>query len=359
MLVFGKNYLGLYIVTAIGSSLITFLTYKTARLFLNKRVSILAGLWSLIYLFYFYYVSSPGKDIWMAFCLIFLMHLLIKMFVKGEFTYKNYIIFIVLYVISFHIDERYIVFGPFILLFILYNESFAFKKFRIKKSLLFTILVLILMIPWSIRHYQKHDKIIILTPRTEPYTDQIFGYEPKDEYFSDDFTEIKGRYYIHDYQIDSVINGTKTKTDGGYEISDRQIEAMREGKRPAPLTGIDAFGSRIRTMLEPFQLEGRFERTGYYYYEKSLRHNIATFLFYGIIFLFSLPGFYFLYRQNKTIFYLFIGTILIYVLLHALLIPYTNWRYRLPLDALFIISGWIGIYKIVIKPGLNKIEKNF
>ncbi|MFW5879272.1 MAG: glycosyltransferase family 39 protein [bacterium] len=343
MLIFGKNYLGLYIVSAFGSALIVFFIYKTARLFLDKKTSVFAGTWALFYLFYFYYIPSPGKDIWMAFFMIFLLYLLIKLFVKNEFNYKKYFLFILMYVISFHLDERYVIFGPFILLFVLYKETYAFKKFKVKKSLLFIFLVILLMVPWSVRHYQKYDRIIILTPRTQPYTDKIFGYEPKDKYFGDDFTSINGRYYIHDYQIDSVISREKKETDLGWKIPQVQVEAMRKGKRPASLTGIKAFWSRIRTMLEPIQFRGRFEQTGYYYYEKSFRHNVATFLFYGIIFLFSILGFYFLYQRNRQIFFLFLGTIVIYVLLHAFTIPYTNWRYRLPLDALFIISGCLGI----------------
>ena len=114
-------------------------------------------------------------------------------------------------------------------------------------------------------------------------------------------------------------------------------------------------------MLEPFQFEGRFEQTGYYYYEKSLKHNVATFLFYGIIFLFSFIGFYYLYKLNKTVFYLFLGAILVYVMLHVLTIPYTNWRYRLPLDAIFIIVGSLGLhntFNIILKKTIIKIKKN-
>ena len=125
-------------------------------------------------------------------------------------------------------------------------------------------------------------KFVLLTPRTERFTDKIFGYEQKD-YFSDDFTSIKGTYYIHDYQMDSVITGLKTVTDGGYKIPDVQIEAMKNGDLPAPLTGFAAFFSRLKTMFEPIQIKGDFERTGYYYYKKSLRQNIATFLFYGVL----------------------------------------------------------------------------
>ena len=304
MLIFGKNYLGLYIVSSFGSGLITFLTYKTARLFLDKKISLLIGLWSMFYLFYFFFTPSPGKDIWMSFLLILLIYLLIDLFVKNNFKYSNFLFFTLVYVISFHLDERYLVFAPFIFLFILFYETNSFRKFDIKKSLLFVSLVILLMLPWAIRNYYVFDKIVLITTRTEQFTDKIFGYKQK-EYFSDEFTNIKGTYYIHDYQMDSVITGLKTVTDGGYKIPDVQIEAMKNGDLPAPLTGFAAFFSRLKTMFEPIQIKGNFEQTGYYYYKKSVKQNIATFLFYGIIFLFSFPGFYFLYKKNKSVFFPF------------------------------------------------------
>lgn len=348
MLIFGKNYLGLYIVSAFGSGLITFFTYKTARLFLDKKISLLIGSWSMFYLFYFFYTPTPGKDIWMSFLLIYLIYLLIDLFINNDFRYSRFFVFILAYVISLHLDERFIVFAPFIFLFILYYETNSFKKFALRKSFLFVFLVILLMLPWAIRNYYEYDKFVLLTPRTERFTDKIFGYEQKD-YFSDDFNSIKGTYYIHDYQLDSVITGLKTITDGGYKIPAVQIEAMKNGDLPAPLTGFAAFFSRLKTMFEPIQIKGDFERTGYYYYKKSLRQNIATFLFYGVLFIFSFPGFYYLFKINSAIFVLFLGTIIIYALLHALTIPYTNWRYRLPLDSLIIISGCFGIDKMYKK----------
>lgn len=348
MLVFGKNYLGLYIVTSLGTALVTFFTYKTARLFLDKRTSLFAGVWSMMYLFYFYYTPDPGKDIWMAFFMIYLIYLLIKLFVKQIFTYRKFLLFILMFVISLHLDERYIIFCPFIVIFILFNNGpfFSLKNFKIATS--FVVLTILLMLPWAIRNYYKYDKIVILTTRTERFTDKLFGYEPN-EYFSDDFTSIKGLYYIPNYQLDSVITGLKTVTDAGYKIPIVQIEAMKNGQLPKPLTGVNAFASRIKTMFEPFQIKGNFEQTGYYYYKKSVKQNIATFLYYGIIFLFSFPGFYFLYKKNKPVFFLFSSTIIIYALLHALTIPYTNWRYRLPLDAIFIITGCLGMSEIYKK----------
>ena len=99
MLVFGKNYLGLYLVTALVSGLITLYTYKTARLIVNKSAAVIIGLWSAFYFFYFYFTPSPGKDTWMAFFMIFLVHEMLVLFVNRHFTWWRYLLFIAAYVI--------------------------------------------------------------------------------------------------------------------------------------------------------------------------------------------------------------------------------------------------------------------
>ncbi|PKP39118.1 MAG: hypothetical protein CVT98_03215, partial [Bacteroidetes bacterium HGW-Bacteroidetes-15] len=291
MLVFGTNYLGLYLVTSLVSALITLYTFKFSLLFVDKITSFFIGLWSIFYIFYFFYTPTPGKDIWMAFFMIFLLYQFYRLFIENSFSISRFIIFTTAYVISFHLDERYFIFAPFIGLYILYWETYAFKKFAIVKTISFGVLMILLMIPWTIRNYQKHDKLIILSTRTEAFTDPLFGYEPRG-HMMDEFNDIYGAYYIHDYQIDSVISGLKTRTDMGRRIDVAMVDAMKRGELPKPLTGFSAFNTRIVSMFEPIQFKGRYERTGYYYYQKSLKHNIATFLFYGILFLFSFPGFY-------------------------------------------------------------------
>ena len=122
---------------------------------------------------------------------------------------------------------------------------------------------------------------------------------------------------------------------------------MMEGNIPDLVTGVKAFWIRVKDMLRPFQIGGEYQRTGYFFYKKSLRHNIVSFLFYGTMFLLSIPGGYFLHQKNQHIFYLFISIILIYLLIHGFFISYTNWRYRLPLDAIFIIVGCYGLTRIM------------
>jgi hypothetical protein len=229
MLVLGENYLGLYIVTAVGSSLITLYTYKTARLFLDKRVSVISGLWSLFYLFYFFYTPTPGKDIWMSFFMVFLIYNFIKLFGNQEFSYQRYFVFILMFAISFHLDERFFVFTPIIGLFLLNLDTSGFRKLNFSKTILFASLLIFLMVPWTYRNYRKHDKIVLLSTRTETFTDPIFGYETR-AHMLDDANDIYGIYYIHENQFDSVIDGTKTHTDSGRKISPAMVDgyAKRE-----------------------------------------------------------------------------------------------------------------------------------
>ncbi len=347
MAVFGVSYLPLYIVSAIASSFITFFTYKTARLFLDKKVSFLIGTWSLFYFFYFFFAPTPGKDILMALFLILLVYLFSKLFINNQFNYKRYLLFILVFVFSFHHDERFFMFTPLFFAFILFYETKGFKHLNVKKSFLFGFLVLLLMIPWTIRNYQKHDKFVLISTRTQMITDKVFGYE--DNYQGADFMDPYGSYYIHDYQIDSVIQGLKKVTDGGYKISEKQRLFMEEGNLPHLFTPTEKFWVNTKEFLRPFQIGGEYQKTGYFYYEKSLKHNITSFLFYGIMLIFSMPGFYFLYKKHKAYFILFSTIIVYYTLIHTFFVPWTTWRYRLPLDAIFIIVGCFGICKLFEK----------
>jgi 4-amino-4-deoxy-L-arabinose transferase-like glycosyltransferase len=359
MMVAGRNYLGLYLVTALVSSLITMYTYKLARIVFDKSISFFIGAWSAFYLFYFYFTPAPGKDMWMAFFMVFLLYKMVMLFRLKEFSYRDFFLFTLMFVFSFHLDERFFVFSPFIFLYILIYETEFFSRFRTGKALIFAGLILVLMVPWTIRNYNVHNKIVIISTRTEAFTDRLFGYEPG-EHIMDNFTDIHGAYYISEDQTDSVIKGLKTTTDGGRRIAPEMVTAMRNGNLPRPLTGIKAAMSRLVTMFEPIQLKGRFERTGYFYYKKSWRHNIATFFFYGVLFIFSLPGFYFIYKKDRNAAALFISVIIIYGMIHALAIPYTNWRYRLPLDAIFIIAGCSGMAQTwsVIRKEKLQADKN-
>jgi len=349
---FGNNWLGIFFITSLASALIVVFIVKICLLLFDRGVAVLAGIWSAISPLYLYYVPSTGKDIWMAFFLILMIYYLVKLFNLKQYSHFRFILFAFAFAVSIHLDERYVMFGPLFFIYILYFETNGFKKVAIAKTGMFTLLVILLMLPWAIRNYNKYDRVVLLTTRTERITEKIFGLEPREHVL--DHAYGKDLYYIHDYQLDSVISGLKTHTDGGYRIPEGQRRAMEKGNMPKHFTKSEAFWSRFKTMFRPFQIGGVWERSGYYYYEKSFAHNAASAIFYGIMLVFSFPGFYLLYKKYKTVFFLLISVLMIYSAIHLLTIPYTVWRYRIPLDAIFIMSGSFGILNIIRKNAIIK-----
>jgi len=348
--ILGENWLGIFIISAIASGLITLLTYKVACLIANKESALLAGIWSCFYLFYIMFTPTAGKDIWMALLMILLVYLLIILSHKVKFNYFLFILFTLIFVFSFHLDERFFMFSPFVFLYFLYSDTNGFKQFRFFKSILFVLLLILFMLPWGIRNFNKHNKVVLISTRTERLTDKILGYKSRELPF-DYLTDLKGKNYIHDYQIDSVLKGSIKFTDAGTEITETQRQTMLKGELPHEFTFTEAAWKRTKILLRPFQIGGEFQKTGYFYYKKSFKHNLVSFLFYGIMFLFAIPGFYWLYNKSRTGFLLLLSTILIYTTIHALFVPWTTWRYRLPLDSLFIIAGSFGLIMV-----LNKIK---
>lgn len=341
---FGNSWFAIFIITSIASSLVVLMIYKTGLLILDKNTAFWASFWASISPQYIFFSTSPGKDIFMALFLISIIYMLLKLFCLNNFTYGQLFLFTALFAISIHCDERYIVFTPIILFSIVFSETLHLKKISFKKSLIFSALVIFLMIPWTIRNYYKFHRVVLLTTRTERLTDKLLGNphrkNPVDNAYSEEI------FYIKNSQIDSVINGTKKITDGGWEITEIQRKAMKNGNLPHTFNAMESYWSRFKAMMRPIQIGGEWERTGYYYSEKSLRHNLSSLIFYGMALFLSFPGFFYLYRRSGFAFYLFCSIIIVYILLHVFTIPYTNWRYRLPLDSLFILVGSFGLLNV-------------
>ena len=214
---------------------------------------------------------------------------------------------------------------------------------RLSKAFLFSALVIIFSSPWLIRNYKVYNRVILVSIRTAPYTEKLLRYEHIDY-----TVPHEGRWYISETRIDSIKNNLIKNPEQLEKIkTPQQIDAIKKGVLPHNFNYLETIWSSFLNFWEPVDFLYGYYQTGHRFDGKwSFKHNLSIGFSYGIMLLFSLFGFYYLFRKNKEYSILFLSVILIYMLLHILLIPYTNSRYRLPLEPIIIIYGSYGLIKI-------------
>ena len=349
MLIFGKSWLVIFMFNALLGSFNVLLVYLLAKKITGSYpIAVIATCWCSIYILFIKYVPTAGKEPWMIFLFGSVIFLIISISAK-----KNYLrlaIMIFLYAYLIHLDERFFGFFPVIIFFLYYLNSD--KKLGLKYVASFAVFVALLMVPWLIRNYYVYHKVVVLTPRTEHLTDPIFGYKGSKYIITDDQ---QMRWFISESALDSIKNNGKVTYDNGEIIEQSELDALRKGIRPQRLTPLESYISNFVILWKPVDFKESFVENGYKFDGKwSWKHNLSSFLTYGLLIPFSIIGFFFLFRRNKklAIFLLFI--IIYYTLLHVFFIPITVNRYRVPIDMFIIISGACGIYRTY----LNFKDKN-
>ncbi len=346
---FGDSWLVIFGVNAILGSLTVVLIFLLASRLFNPAVGLLSGFWACIYPLYVLYVPRAGKEIWAVFLFLMLIYCLIR-FRDETKKWKWIILLAVFYTALIHFDERYLAYFVLLFIFIAVWE----KPFLagIKKSIGFSLLILLLSLPWLIRNYQAYGNLVFISVRTTPITEHFIDYGGVR--FSNEFTNRSPDPEINQAVIDSILAGTKRSLDGNRPIREDQKEAIRRGKIPHSFTKPEKYGSILKMLWKPVDFWWDYSSTGFRWDGKwSLAHNITSGLSYGILLPFFLMGLFYLFRQNRPVFWLFLSVVLWHSLIHVLFIPYARNRYRLPIDFIIIILAWNSLLRI---PFLQKFK---
>lgn len=330
---FGENWLVIFIINALLSTLSCFFLYYFCRHFIDKNISLLAAFISVFYILYIKFVPTSGKEIGLVLLLLSSYILIFKsIYLKKYFI--SLLSFSIIYTYLIHFDERYISYYLLFIIIIFYAHR---KKIRLglKKIIIFSSVVAILMTPWLYRNYKIYDKLVLISKRTErinttknPIIDHYF--------------------YISPNQIDSIIQGTKIKTDNGYLISSMQRKAMEDGIIPHEFSKKEKYISTVINLWKPVDLSRGYDAKGYKYNGRwSLKHNISVGLTYGLLLVFSLLGIFKLYKINRLITITFVLTLFYHTFIHVFLMEWARNRYRIPIDFIIIICGTIGIKEFI------------
>jgi 4-amino-4-deoxy-L-arabinose transferase-like glycosyltransferase len=350
---FGINWLPVFIVNSILGAFICVLIYFLGKQLANTETGIISSLYSTIYILFIRSTPTGGKEIWMTFFVVIILLLLIPSLKADRINAKLWGLGVV-YAFFVHLDERYLVYSPFLALCFLCFDRNSFPV-RIKKSLLFTGTLLILMVPWTIRNYHVYHRVIIIGVRTNPFTEKLLGYE-HEKYYDDNYTL---GWYISPGRTDSIIKGLTDKYDDGTKIPSQQITAMKNGRLPRYFSRSEVMWASFKRLWQPFILnEGMYYHTGYRFISWSVIHNVFVILTYSWL-LFFLPfGLYYLFKHNKVSFYIILSIFLIHTFTHILFIPFTEDRYRIPIDPLVIIASMAGLLFFINKFLLKDTNQN-
>ena len=353
ILVFGDSWLPIFILNSIISTFTCYIIYLIACKFFDEKVSLLAMIWAALYPNFLRYIGTAGNEIWLVFLFTVTFLFAVKAINENGKLF-TVVLFGLFFVLLFHTDERYISYTPFFALILLLGTSTVWVK--IKKVIVFSVMIILLSIPWLIRNYLVYDDIVLISIRTTNLTSRIFNHrkeliafdhEPKNTYFTP-------------RQIDSVRKGVLTVfPNTGEPISNIQLKAMKEGNVPHQFDTQEKILSRTYFLWIPFKFHDNWRIDGFAFNPAwSLRHNLASIFGYAILLPFAFISIILLWKnRNYLVLFLFSSILLYHTFIHVAFIPYTRDRYRHSIDFIIIIAGLYGMQYVYNKINRNRLKR--
>lgn len=349
--VFGYNFLPIFILNAIFTSLIVIILYFIGREVFSEKVGIASAIWAIFY--YNYWKHSPllFKE-----SLVYLLLPATVLFIIREIKQKritsNLFISIFSYIYLIHTDERYVVYS------VVFFFAYVFLTRKginpgIKKAGIWAMGVLLLMIPWLIRNYVVYDQVVILTERTTRITCKLWG---------DNLGEKHG-YSVKKQPptsalIDSIGRGEMQEDVRGNLLLNIK-EGLESGIRPYTFGPIEKYYRAFINFWRPTYFSPSYINSGWRFRHWSLRHNLLGLFLYGVFLPFYAVAIFFLLKNRNSI-GIFIFTLpLVQMFIHVMLIL-TLERYRSPIDCFVVCIGlWVILFfkdTIIAKKCSNKVS---
>lgn len=343
-LVFGADWLPLFIVNSLTGAFSCIILYFIGKDLYNRKIAILSAIYLSIYFPIIRFIPTAGKEVWMTFLFLATVLLFLKIVKEKKISLK--LVFLgFIFVFLIHLDERFLFYAP-VLFFGLIFSGERNIHLRYKKAGLFSLFVILLMIPWLIRNYYVYDRIVLISVRTNPFTEKILGYESK-KLYDDDYSSLS---YISAGRIDSVKSGLVNTFENGELIHPNQIKAMQKGRIPHPFTKGETMWASFKGFWRPFILnDGMYYHNGYRFVSWSFKHNLTVIIFFSWLLLFIPFGLWVLFKTNKIGFITIVSIIIIYTIIHVVFVPFTDERYRIPIEPYLILTAIAGMQLILNK----------
>lgn len=345
--VFGlENIYMVYFMQAILSTMTVYYIYKLASSIFNKNEALLAFYWAGIYIFYIRFVGWIYRETLVTFLMIYLIyHLWLFFDRKNKVNFlKNIDIwkFIIAFILLLHTDARYLAYIPFLLiLFVIYEGFYRGIKYC---SVVFIILVL-MIIPWTIRNYIAYEGFVLINTRTLDMTQNKASIrlellnlkEINNVAESASFAKRFNKNYPSESERILIKRGENPNNR-----LDHEIQLIMNDVYPAT-SYINRKLYYLKRMLYPFRFWWDYSPFPMAKLNPpwSLRNHLITIPLYGTLIPFMFIGIFQLIKKNFKAVWILVIPIFLQVLIHFF--TFGMLRYRIPIDAFIIILGCYGI----------------
>ena len=338
-LIFGRdNFLAVYFIQSIISVITCYYIFLLSLRIIDRKNALFALIWSGLYFFYIRFSMFLLRESLVIFLLLLFFFYLYDLLISKDPKKSSFWIFTLSFSLLIHLDPRYLFYLPFLpILFMIYRP---FLK-SLKKYFTFLGIIILLMIPWTIRNYLAYDGFVLISTRTLNLSNNISSRQ-------DSFSFIKilncgniNRTEIAKYPTEQIREAVK-RGENPLNYQEEELEAIKKDIYPdSTFLGRKWFNfvqfwepCDFKMSYRPFP-DGRFDGIN------SLKYNSKMMISYGLLLPFMLISIIDMIRRKKKIIYFLLFPLLIQTILHVIL--WGVYRYRVPVDAFIIILGTNGM----------------
>ena len=313
-------------------SLNGFFIYATAvliyliglELFNSRKISLISALWCGTYSHFLFISNKVLRESLLAFLLVSIIYLTILYTKRVQI--KHLYFFILLMAVLVHTDPKFLAFIPVPIICILFTSTDgSLKRLKLqKKVLVYFGLILLLLVPWTVRNYWVYDRFVLLTPNLG----SKLALDP---------IRLVEKYYEETDRMDLY--------NKSYSLQERlwfKVTAV-------PFQFLDFWRfARFRGEYRPLP-DVRYEKPW------SLNHNASMGIQFGLLLPLFIYGLMKLWKRKGNYFLVLILPILTLNIIHV--IQHAKPRYRIPIEPLIFLIAFYGLSELWSRYKPSKYRK--
>jgi len=312
-IIFGDSIKPMLLLNCLLGALLVFVLYYLGASLLGIVSGYILSLWSVFNFSFINVNHSILKEPLIIFLVPLITLCMINLWKKKDLL-LNTISSSILFSILIHTDERFFIYAPILLVLIVLTLS---ERSKLTYALVWLAVLIVTMVPWTIRNYRQFGELVILTPRTTAFTSKLWG------------TDFGNMRFASKDLIEKMNEGRKDKA---VEIGEQFGIVPREyGKYEKYLKSFVHY-------WKPAYFKLTYIQYGFRPQKWSVVHNMVGIIFYGIFLPFYITGFILALLKRNLV----MTTLALVPFIHSLMHTVLIWpleRYRLPMNFLIVLMG--------------------